>query len=121
MKRGYDEVPWDLPDQDFNITCEFSHWIQTGLGENSCIPNELQRTHESQLNVSRRLGETTRSPAPLIQRQEPPLLDFEAEVAVPTVRNLGEPMQQSSTQLSQDGRRIRWMRLDNLLGKIGIN
>ena len=25
MKRGYDEVPWDLSDQDFNFTREFSH------------------------------------------------------------------------------------------------
>ena len=23
MKRGYDEVPWDLFDQNFNFTCEF--------------------------------------------------------------------------------------------------
>ena len=24
LQRGYDEVPWDLSDQNFNFTCEFS-------------------------------------------------------------------------------------------------
>ena len=36
------------------------------------------------------------------QRQEPPLIDFEAEVSVPSVRNSGEPLQQSSAQLPRD-------------------
>ena len=41
MKRGYDEVPWDLSDQDFNFTCEFSHRLQTKwVTENSRIPNK---------------------------------------------------------------------------------
>ena len=69
MKRGYDEVPYDLSDQDFNFTCEFTHWLQTVIGENARIPNELQRTHESQINFSRRLGETTNSPT--VERNSP--------------------------------------------------
>ena len=37
-----------------------------------------------------------------MQRQDPPLIDFDAEVSVPSVRNSGESMQQSSAQLPQD-------------------
>ena len=106
MKRGYEEVPWDLSDQHFNFTFEFSHRLQTVIGENARIPNKLQRTHESQTNVLRRSGDTTNSPAAVrnspMQRQEPPLIDFEAELSVPSVRNSGKSMQQSSAQLPRD-------------------
>ena len=37
-----------------------------------------------------------------MQRQEPPLIDFDAEVTVPSVHNSREPMQQSCARLRRD-------------------
>ena len=62
MKWGYDDVPWDPTDQNYNFTCEFSQRLQTVIGERTLTANELQRTHnESQVNVSRLVGEVTSS------------------------------------------------------------
>ena len=107
MKRGYDEVPWDITDQNFNFTCEFSQRLQTVIGERTRNANELQRTqYEPQANVSRQSHENTSSPTAvrnsLMQRQEPPLIDFDAEVTVPSVHNSGEPMQQPCARIRRD-------------------
>ena len=100
LQKEYDEVPWDLSDQNFNFTCEFSQRLQTVISERTRNVNELPRTqYEPQANVSRQSHENTSSPAGVrnspMQRQEPPLIEFDSKVTEPRVLNSGEPMQQS--------------------------
>ena len=65
-----------------------------------------RQQHEPRANVSRQSHENTSSPAAVrnspMQRQEPPLIDFDAEVTVPSVHNSGEPMQKSRARLRRD-------------------
>ena len=98
MQRGYDEVPWDLSDQNFNFTCEFSQRLQKVISERARTPNELRRIHNtSQANAPQQSCDATISPTLVgnshMQRQEASLTDFEAEPIVPSVRNTEEPMQ----------------------------
>ena len=99
LQRGYDEVPWDLSDQNFNFTCEFSQRLQTVISERARTPNELRRTHNtSQANVPQQSCDATSSPT-LVRNshmQEASLIYFDAEPTVPSVRNTDEPMQGSN-------------------------
>ena len=107
MQRGYDEVPWDLSDQNFNFTCEFSQRLQTVISERARTPNELRRTHNtSQANVPQQSCDARSSPTLVrnshMQRHEASLIDFEAEPIVPSVRNTEEPMQGSDARQLPD-------------------